>query len=159
MKTTQTEIKRRLNLNAYLAELAALTGRSIEADELGTPEEAAAIRERARSFSSQAAACLDIPFTERMSERFHAFVQRLQAANASPVYVWTPRTIDCGALVVSSLVVIHFDFDFTITEDGILSFVTTDLEDRLLLDFSASAAGNQLMTIETQGRNWATLTY
>lgn len=146
-------------MNSYLAELAVLTRRRVVADELGTAEEAARVRECARGFSGQAAACLEVPFAERMTERFRAFAQRLQAANASSIYVWTPRTIDCGALVVPTLMAIHFDFDFTINEDGILSFMATDFEDRLLLDFSTSALGNELMKIETQGRNWAAVTY
>lgn len=159
MQPTSAERRRKLNLTPYLAELAALTGRPVEIDELGSPEQAATMRQAGRSLVAQSAASVEIPFGDRVSEQFHAFIQRLHAANPSSISIWTPRTIDCGTLVVPSLAAIHFDFDFTINEDGILSFVTVDLMDRLLLDFSVSSAGNQSMIIETQGVNWSRVAY
>ena len=79
--------------------------------------------------------------------------------NPSSIYVWTPRTIDCGALLVTSLAEIKFDFDFAINDEGILAFTTSDLADSLLLDFSNTSAGEEVLLVETQGPNWASVVY
>lgn len=100
-----------------------------------------------------------IRFFDRTSERFGKLLQNLTAANPSSVYVWTPRTIDCGALLVPSLDAITFDFDFSINDEGVLSFVTSDLADRLLLDFSRTSAGEQMLTVENRGPNWTRAIY
>ena len=60
---------------------------------------------------------------------------------------------------MSSLDEIKFDFDFEINEDGILIFATNDFEDSLLLDFSIAPTGEQMLQIETQGKNWAKVIY
>ena len=73
--------------------------------------------------------------------------------------MWTQRTIDCGVLLVPALMAIRWDFDFAVNEEGILAFVTGDLADRLLLDFSELPTGEQRMKIETQGVNWEGVTY
>ena len=75
------------------------------------------------------------------------------------VYLWTPRTIDCGVLLVPSLDVVKFDFDFDVNEEGILVLLSSDLVDRLLLDFSKSCTGEERMTVESQGINWMHVDY
>lgn len=151
--------RQKLNMKKYLDELTALIGRPVHTDELGSLEQAATMRESAQKFDAQPTQTCEILFSERCSERFKGFVQRLHDANPSSVYIWTPRTIACGALLVPSLASVKFDFDFSINEDGILAFSTSDLEDSLLLDFSVSPAGDQIMKIETRGLNWARVAY
>jgi hypothetical protein len=152
-------LRRNLYLKSYLDELSALTGRVVQADELGSLEQAAAMRVDAQKFAGQAPTAWEIRFSERCSERFKKFLRILGDANPSPVYLWTEHTIDCGALLVPSLDVIKFDFDFTINDEGILIFKTSDLDDRLLLDFSSTPMDEQVMKIETQGANWAKVAY
>lgn len=152
-------LRQKLHLKRYLEELSALTGRSVLANELGSLEQAAAMRMAAQKSVAQPFARYEIQFSDRRSERFRKFLQRLTDANPSPVYVWTKHTIDCGALLVPSLAVINFDFDFAINDEGILVFTTSDLADSLLLDFSSTPAGEQVMTVETQGPNWARAVY
>lgn len=146
-------------MKSYLAELRALTGRAVQADELGSLEQVAAMRMGVQKFVGQSLTACEIKFSDRGSERFKKFLRGLRDANPLSVYVWTPRTIDCGALLVPSLDVIRFDFDFTINHEGILAFTTSDLGDRLLLDFSSTPTGEQVMKIETQGSNWARVVY
>lgn len=153
------KFRQKLNLRRYLEELTALIGRTVHVDELGSLEQAASMQETAQKSAAQVSQACEIPFSERCSERFKGFVRRLHDANPSSVYIWTPRTIICGALLVSSLDVVKFDFDFAVNEEGILAFSTSDLEDSLLLDFSGSPAGEQIMKIETQGANWARVAY
>lgn len=152
-------LRQKLHLKRYLEELGALTGRSVQADELGSVEQAAAMRMAAQRADAQSSARCEIRFSDRSSERFRKFLQSLTDANPSPVYVWTPRTIDCGALLVPSLDAIKFDFDFAINDEGILAFTTSDLGDSLLLDFSSTPTGGQVMTVETQGPSWARAVY
>lgn len=158
--SSSEKLRQKLNLRRYLDELAALVGRSVDADELSTLERATAIREEVgQKFGALPSQASEILFSERCSDRFNGFVQRLGNANSSSIYVWTPRTVSCGTLLVPSLATIKFSFDFGVNEEGILVFLSSDLEDRLLLDFSASPAGDQIMKIETQGTNWGGITY
>ncbi|MDB3935502.1 hypothetical protein N9383_02140, partial [Granulosicoccus sp.] len=98
-------------------------------------------------------------FADRSSERFKNFVKRLNDANPFPVYLWSPRTIDCGALLVPSLNVISFDFEFKVNDEGIFVFLSSDLLDKLLLDFFTQTNGEQRLKIETQGTTWGRVTY
>lgn len=134
-------------------------GRTVQANELGSLDQAAEMRVAAQKFVAQPLARYEIKFSERKSERFRKFLQGLTDANPSSVYVWTEHTIDCGALLVASLAEINFDFDFAINDEGILAFTTSDLADSLLLDFSRTPAGEQVMMVETQGPNWASAVY
>lgn len=113
----------------------------------------------AQRADAQSSARCEIRFSDKSTERFRRFLQSLANANPSSVYVWTPRTIDCGVLLVPSLDAIKFDFDFTINDEGILAFTTSDLADSLLLDFSSTPAGEQVLAVETQGPNWARAVY
>ena len=152
-------LRQKLHLKQYLAELSVLTGHPVSADELGSIEQAAAMRLAAQGEGSQYSVRLEIKFADISSVRFSKFLQRLSDANPSNIYVWTPRTIDCGALLVPSLDAIKFDFDFTINDEGILAFTTRDLRDCLLLDFSIATTGGQVMTVETRGANWSKTVY
>lgn len=153
------KLRQKLSLKMYLVELAALTGRPVQADELIGLEQTATLRAAQQKFGAQASASFEILFSDRRAERFKKFVRRLHDANPSPVYVWTPRTVDCGALLVSSLGAIRWDFDFTVNEEGMVAFVTSDLADSLLLDLSDLPTGEQCMKVETQGQNWMSVTY
>ena len=136
-----------------------MIGRPVQSDELLSLEQTAALRAARQKFGAQTTASSETPFSDRGSERFKVFVRRLHDANPSPVYVWTPRTIDCGTLLLPSPMAIRWDFDFAINEEGIHAFVTGDLADRLLLDFSELPTGEQLMKVEIQGANWEGVAY
>ena len=133
--STSEKLRKRLNLNIYLKELTELAGRPVQARELGSVEQAATIREAGKKFTLQVTACSEGLFSDLSSDRFSNFLTKLHQANPSPVYLWSPRTIDCGALVVPSLSSINFEFEFTVNTEGILVILSTDLVDRLLLDF------------------------
>lgn len=154
-----TKRRQKLHLKRYLEELGALIGRVVKAEELGSLEEVAAMRQAAQRFIGQPTAKYEINFSDRRSERFKKFLKNLTVANRLAIYVWTPHTIDCGALLVDSLDAISFDFEFAINDDGVLSFMTSDLRDRLLVDFSSTSTGEQVMRIEIQGANWTKVVY
>lgn len=141
-----------------MKELGLLTGRAVDADELGNPEQLKELHKAAQKLAVQPTSVNEILFSEKNSERFMEFLQRLKRANPSSIYVITPRTDSCGALLVSSLNDIRFDFDFSVNSEGILVFTTSDFCDSLLLDFSSAPTGEKIMKIETQGQNWAKIT-
>lgn len=141
-------------MKKYLKELTVLAGRPVNDCELGSVEQAASIRDAAKNFATLDVMSYDMSFEDKSADRFKRFVESLHNANPSPVYIWTPRTIECGALLLPSLNVIKFDFDFHVNEEGILVLLTNDLADRLVLDFFKLPTGEQRMRIETQGANW-----
>lgn len=154
-----TKTRQKINIRSYLDELASLVGHSVNADDLGSIEQAVLMREASQKFVGQPSLCCQIAFEERSSMRFSDFVSRLYGANPASVYIWTPRTITCGVFLVPSVSAIKYDFDFDINADGVLAFLTSDLEDRLVLDFSESHTGEKIMSVETQGLNWGAVRY
>lgn len=152
-------LKQKLKIRTYLAELAELTGRAVGVEELGNLELAASIRAAGKKMDAQTPSVSLILFSDRGSERFKNFVRSLHGANPSPIYVWTPRTIDCGTLLIPSLYEINFEFEFSVNSEGILVFLTADFSDKLLLDFSTTMEGVQRMKIETLGINWGKVAF
>jgi hypothetical protein len=141
-------------LKKYLEELSILAGHPVQVNELSHVDQAASIREAGKKFALQATTISEISFSNRNENLFKIFTKKLYDANPSPVYVWTPRTIECGAFLLPSICAVNFSFDFTINEEGILVFLTNDLIDRLLLDFTSLPSGEERLRIETQGENW-----
>lgn len=159
MQSYSARFRQKLYMKSYLLELAALAGRVVQADELLDLEQTAALRSAMQKFRTQTTAFSEIQFSDRKSERFKIFVQRLCSANSSPVYVWIQRTIDCGVLLMPSLSAVCWDFDPSVDADGTIAFVTSDLADSLLLDFSDLSTSEQHMKIEVQGMNWKETSY
>ncbi|MDC8011819.1 hypothetical protein [Tahibacter soli] len=153
------KLRRNLHLKEYLAELGALTGRTVYERELSGIEEVVATREAAQKFRIQQSDRVEIPFSGRRSERFDAFVRQLYEANPRRVSIWTPRTIDCGMIFAPSIASINFDFDFSINDDGIISFLTEDIADYLLLEFSESSDGGKILQVETGGAHWSPVAF
>jgi len=150
---------RKSQLKKYLEELGMLTGRVIQSDELSSLEQTAAVRMSLQKIAVNSVVACEIGFSDRKSERFKKFLQSLKNANSSAIYIWTPRTYDCGVLLVPSLESIKFDFDFTINDEGIIAFTTMDLNDSLLIEMFQTSLGAQFLRIETQGVNWARTMY
>lgn len=148
------------HMKQYLAELSTLTGRSIQADELYSLEQTDAMRQDAveRSVEPRSAKC-EIGFSDLNSERFRAFLQHLSDANPASIVVWVKHSKDCGALAMASLAEIKFDFDFPVGMLEVVVFVTSDFADRMLLDFSITPSGEQVVTVETYGTNWSSGVY
>lgn len=151
-----------IHLQEYLEELGQVVGRSVDAEELGSLEQARTIRERSLHCPACGAGGAEIPLDEKHSERFRWFFQRLRHANPSPVYVWTPRTICCGTFLAPSLAPVFADFDLGVNMEGVLAFLSSDLEDALLFEFTDAGGetnGNGALRIETRGPNWAKVAY
>jgi len=101
----------------------------------------------------------EIPFSGKIGLRFQEYVSKLASANRSDVYVWTSESLVCGVLMPISLSSVEFLFPFEINMDGIVSFLTADLRDRLVLDWYVSDGGGQMLEIEANGAPWGEIRY
>lgn len=160
---TSPSLSQRLRQNLYkkqhLEDLGALLGRVVLQEELGSLEHVNTMREASQKFIDLPVTKREILFSERRMDRFRKFIERLSEANPAPIYVWTEHTIDCGLLLVPSLSDIRFDLDFSINTNGVFVFTTSDLYDRLLLDFSLSDTNEHRLQVETQGEHWSEVVY
>lgn len=152
-------IRQHRNLKMHLGELGALTGRSVEANELSSAEQASLVRNSEKKFSEYDVMSVDILFSDIESFQFKNFIKQLYDKNNSPVQVWLPRTIDCGILEIDSILDVRFNFNFNLNEEGILVLMTQDMEDKLLLDWFKIPDGEERLKIETQGVNWSKVLY
>ncbi|MCG8422111.1 MAG: hypothetical protein MJE77_29665 [Proteobacteria bacterium] len=100
----------------------------------------------------------EIGFREKETPRFRKFLERLHNSNASDVYLWTPATNICGLLPPLPLREVNFDFPFNLNPEGILTVLTSDLQDSLILDYSETEEGARL-EIEAAGPHWSTVEF
>lgn len=54
---------------------------------------------------------------------------------------------------------VNFSFPFELNNEGIVVFLSTDLKDKLLLDFYINPTGNMVLEVEGQGLNWSNINY
>ena len=152
MTDRQTQIKRRVSLPAYLAELAVLVGRKVMAEELLSVEDTQSLRKKLRITGAKARR-IALRFAGRKSSAFAALVDQLHSLNGSSVVLWIPGANDCGALPLPSLHAIDFGFPFDWCAEGVLVIATSDGLDRMLLDLSEED-GSQSLEMELFGPHW-----
>lgn len=51
------------------------------------------------------------------------------------IYLFTSLSKDCGAVLIDSINLFNFNFNFTDDDSGIISIVASNLKDKILLDF------------------------
>jgi hypothetical protein len=144
----------------HLKELTTLVGHPVYEEDLESLEKTDALVElnRERFAGSNSSYC-EVSFSDRLSERFNFFVEKLHVLNPSPIYIWIERTNMCGTLRVPSICTINFGFEFNIERNGVFSFVTENLKDMLVMDFFISGDGEQRLDLETHGHNWGGVKY
>jgi hypothetical protein len=157
--TSQERLRQLAHMKMYLGDLGKLLGRTVFSHELCTLEQTARLQQESTQLRIQRVMSCEIPFMDMDTEHFRSFIQRLSDANPSPIYIWISHTIDCGALRVPSLMAVNFESDFPIIEGEIVVLATSDLKDRLLLDFFVSDDGKEMLKIETQGEHWQKVPY
>lgn len=146
--------KYRYNIESYLNELSAIVGREVGENELESLTLTHMIQVEAKEkFSGQETLFFEYSSEYVKSENFKKFIQSLIALNPSPVYVWTEKTNFCGALKVNSLLEINFESFELLNNDEIAVLLTSDLNDRLLVD-PFEENGLKFMGIELQGNSW-----
>ncbi|WP_353118217.1 hypothetical protein [Myroides odoratus] len=59
----------------------------------------------------------------------------IEKLNTDSIYVCTQFSVDCGILMIDSLKVFNFQFDFDDDSSGIITLINSNLEHKVLLDF------------------------
>jgi hypothetical protein len=147
------ELTKRLRRNRHLArhltELGCLLRREVRPEDLLSLYETEVLLGRAAKRTPGRKETF--PFADkargRLSLLVHAFQDDL-------VYLWTALTNDCGVYRAVPLAEIDFSFPFEFSPEGILSVVSQDLGDRILLDWYEEG-GVELLDLEVTGPRWS----
>lgn len=156
-----TDLTQRLaykrNLQSHLSQLSQLTHREVTADDLLPLDVTHTIQEQSkRLLNSSSHKKFKIGFTEKLDAHFATFVRNLQALNSNPIYIWIEHTNECGLLEISSIVEFNFKFEYTVISQGIISLLTKDMSDNMVLDFFEDSSGERFIQIELAGSSWPT---
>lgn len=149
---TKAELKR--NLSSYLLELKQITGRDVDSKSLSSIEDVEELREKASVLANLDKVRFVINFSEKNSEQFKKFIENLGRSNSNSIYIWTNRANLYGLYKVASIDAIDFSFSFDVNPDGIIVFLTSDLSDKLLFDFSYDSEDREIIEVELQGKHW-----
>jgi len=156
--TLTQRLLRNQHMKSHLSELKSLVGRAVREDELESLEHLSRMKSQLKGIETNESIDMDIPFSDRNSDRFRLFLNKLKKKNPSGIYIFAENSDSCGTLFVPSLNEINFNFDFSIN-GGVLSFITSDYSNCLTLDFSVSNSGEEVMDIIRQGREWSKVDY
>jgi hypothetical protein len=148
------------NLQCYLSQLCHLANRNVTADDLLPLEVTHAIREQStRLLDKTSFRKFKIKFSEKLDTRFAMFVKNLYALNPSPVYIWVEHTNTCGLFEISSIMEFNAKFEYSVITEGIISLLTKDMIDNMVLDFYEDSSGEKFIEIELYGSSWVTCVY
>lgn len=159
MTPLAVRLTQKLNLPQHLRELSQLVGRKVEPSELLSLAETEAVRAQGMTVQREPSWQCELRFSDKLSARFGRLLQAFRERNPSPVYLWTSLSNACGLLRPVPLSAVRFDFDFSVNRDGMLVLLTADLQDRMLLDFSESPDGEQLLEVAVAGPHWGQAAY
>jgi len=155
MIDSKSEIQRRVSQTAYIRKLERIMGYRPELQRFTSPEIVSEFREKLdRQVNSAVVTKMVIPFVERLSNRFAALIAELERRNPNPIFIWIAGTNECGFADPIPLHEFRFGFEFECIPEGIISLVTTDASDRMLMDFEKDDKGMEIMTIELSGAGW-----
>lgn len=148
------------NIKAHLEQLSHLTNRAVTKHDLLSLELTDSIREQSLKLLNESRSIkFEIYFLEKTEARFQAFVKNLVVLNPSPVYVWIEHTITCGLLEIALITEFNFKFEYSVCANGIISLLTKDMMDNLVLDFYEDSLGERVIDIELIGNNWPSCSY
>ncbi len=153
---TKSEVRRQqlLNMPFYLKELQAISGKKVRKEDLTSLEESSIIQEKSLKKTRKHKIKIAIPFSTKSNEKIKSAVSLFYSLNSAPIYIWTPRSKYCGTLKEESIKNINLNFPFDINKEGVIVFITDDLQDKILFDFFESNDGKKMLEIEIEGNNW-----
>lgn len=64
------------------------------------------------------------------------------------VYIFTSLSRDCGAVLIDSIIYFNFNFNFMDDHSGIITLISSDVKNKILLDFYEED-GLQYLEIES----------
>jgi len=154
----RNRISYKVNLKPYLQELNCFTLKPKSETDLISLDETKKIIERSKSIRKTERNKITIPFKEKQSEHFNNYIQRLQDANSSGIYLWIERANNCGTTLLGSLSEVNWNFEFLCNNNAILILITSDCRDEVLFDFYKED-DKELLDIETWGVNWSKISW
>ncbi|BFM49938.1 hypothetical protein [Marinomonas sp. THO17] len=144
---------------SYLLELGIPANKTVSKDELSSVDKVDEVRAGTSNLVNLPAEKFKVDFSEKDDIRFGSYIQGLYDTNNEQVYLWTSKTNICGLYKVGSIKDVNFSFPFGLNDEGIIVFLSADLKDKLLLDFSIDPNGNKVVEVEAQGLNWPNVKY
>ncbi len=148
------------NLQSHLSQLSQLSNREVTESDLLPLELTHSIREESKRLLNTASLHkFKIHFPEKGSARFARFVASLRATNSNPTYIWIEHTNICGLFEIGSISEFNFNFEYSVSTQGIISLLTKDLADNMVLDFFEDSPGEQFIQIELLGKSWPSCRY
>jgi len=150
----------RHNIASHLSQLSHLVNREVKAEDLLPLDATRAIMEQIKlTLKNKPSKKFQIRFSEKTAPQFTTFVECLHALNSGPIYIWLNHTNDCGLFEVRSIREIDFKFEFSKIPGEIISLITKDFSDEMLLDFFEESTGEKYIEIELTGDRWSSCTY
>jgi hypothetical protein len=144
-------------ISIYLKELNLLTRQMVEAKDLITIEDTVRIIHKRKEISNT------IPFEKltlsfEAKDRLSSYLAKMAEIKKGKVYLFTEYSKNCGALLLNSLNDFNHKFSFNDEHSGIISFLSEDLKDKLVLDFYVEN-DKYILELETQGFVWNSVLY
>lgn len=146
------------HMDAHLLHLRTLLHRPVGAEDLLSLAETTAVRVQASARPRLPVWTIELPFAAKASERFRAWIRTCIELNPEPVYIWTDLANVCGLLRPTPLREIDFDFELELDPRGIVSILSADYQDKMILDFSEDD-GVQTLELEVSGPHWTQAQY
>lgn len=147
----------KVNIDRHLAQLSRLLGRVVRAESLLSLSETELLRTEASAVKRVPRSRHTFDFVEKRGPWFGCLLRQLAQANPTDVYVWTPFSNVCGLHPAVPLSSVRLGFDFDLIPEGALVLLPTNLEDRMLLDYSEDAGGKERIVMELEGPAWGTI--
>jgi hypothetical protein len=145
------------NIHQHLTELRCLLGSTVAASDLLSLEETEAIRESWKRTERSPRWRCEVGFEARIGTRFSKLIERFSECQPQ-VYLWTNLSNSCGLARPVALLEVQFGFEFGAIAAGIITVISVDSQDRLLLDFS-ECDGELMLEIEVEGACWGRIQY
>lgn len=147
------------NLDDYILELKEFTGININSELLSSTKDMEEIRQKSMILKNKPEKTFSISFEEKSSLKFKDFVRKLYILNDSPVYIWTKKSNIHGLYKAKSINSLNYSFTFDVNVEGIVVFLTENLEDKIILDYYKDNYGKKLLDITLKGQQWSSISY
>lgn len=141
-------------MREYLDQLSLVSGRDVVENEIRSVEEAKSTREKAKKFASLPRYRQEFLLKNNEIGPLRHLFTLLERANPAPISVWTDHTIDCGTFTLPNILSVDLTFLAKWKYDSVIVFLSSDLSDRVILDFDQVYDNGISIVVETQGKNW-----
>jgi DNA-directed RNA polymerase beta' subunit len=140
-------------LEKYLAEIEKLSLQKITSNDLISLEKTEELRVKSLIYDSKNYPVLKDTFLFKQKEKLKQVLDKLYNLYSGKILIFTDYSEYCGCIELKSLKYFNAYFDFKDEHSGIISIISKDLKNNLLLDFYEEESEFYL-DIEVQGKNW-----